>query len=99
MSAESGPNALERGMAENLVSCFSFDIAAEAEFRFDIVQRYAARFLPQGLDFEDGKRVAGFQYNLFKLGMEPLERIDLEDTFDPHGACNPCIIVSFSVCK
>jgi len=71
-------------MAEDFDPCHFLDVAAEAKFRFNIINRHATWFLAQGLDFENREGVAGLQYDFVELAMQPLERVDLKDAFDAH---------------
>jgi cyclophilin family peptidyl-prolyl cis-trans isomerase len=60
-------------MAEDFDPCLFLDVAPEAKFRLNIINRHASRFLAQGLDFENGKGMAGLQYDFVELAIQSLE--------------------------
>ena len=62
-------------MAEDFDPCHFLDVAADAKFRFNIINRHATWFLAQGLDFENREGAAGLQYDFVELAMQPLERV------------------------
>src|SRR5262245_27148297 len=84
-------------MAEDFDFCLSFDVAPEAKFRFNVINRHAAWFLAQGLDFENREGVAGLQYDLVELTMQPLERVDLKDAFDAHRPRDRRVVVALRI--
>src|SRR5262245_33921285 len=84
-------------MAEDFDPCRSFDVAPEAKFRFNIINRHATGFLAQRLDFENRKGVTGLQYDFFELAVQSLERVDLEDAFDAHSPRDRRIIVALRI--
>ena len=56
-------------MAENFDPGFFLDVASEAKFGFIIINRHAAWFLPQRLDFEDRKGRGGQEGQVFTFAV------------------------------
>src|SRR5262245_32560877 len=84
-------------MAEDLDPGFFLDVAPEAKFRFNVIDRHAAWLFTQRLDFEDRKGVAGLRYDFIELAMQPLERVDLEDAFDAYGPRDRRVVVALRI--
>src|SRR2546427_8028591 len=84
-------------MAEDFDPCLFLDVAPEAKFRFNIINRHATWFLAQGLDFENREGMAGRQYDFVELAMQPLERIDLKDAFDAHRPGDRRVVVALRI--
>src|SRR5258708_19276416 len=86
-------------MAENFDPGFFLDVAPEAKFRFNIINRHAAWLLTQRLDFEDRKGVAGLRYDFIELAMQRLERVDFEDAFDADGPRDRRVVVPLPIAE
>jgi hypothetical protein len=56
-------------MPEDFDPGFSLDVSSEAEFGLDVVERDAAGFLAQRLDFEHGKGMSGRFHDFVELGV------------------------------